>query len=180
MKSRDVVLTAIFAAFSSMMEILPLDLKFPPFPRLTLDPTGIPLALAAYLYGGRIAAASTLVTAFVISMPRVGKPPNPIGALFKGLAELATVTGIAVSRCLWKGWKSMVCASVFVSVVVRCAVMAAANYVFLPIFFRIPQHVVLSLLWTITLFNIIQGLINVAGALPIYRAMKKAGYGLPG
>ncbi len=178
MKSRDVVLTAVFAAFGSIMEILPFDLPFPLFPRLTLDPTGIPLALAAYLYGGRIAAASTLITALVISMPRFGKPPNPTGAFFKGLAELATIVGITASRGLWRGWKSMAFTSALVSVVIRCAVMAAANYVFLPILVGIPPHIALSLLWVITLFNVMQGLINVAGALLIYRVMRKAGYDL--
>ena len=60
-KSLKVSVTALFAAFAAILEILPLDLRFPLYEKLTLDPTGIPLALALYMFGIDVASIATII-----------------------------------------------------------------------------------------------------------------------
>jgi len=173
MKSRDIAGGTVLVALSILMEILPLDLPFPLFEKLTIDPTGIPLVLALFIYGPISSIAATIITAFVIALPRPPfKPPNPIGAFFKGLAELATLCGVIVYLKIFKK-KSFLIASVF-GILFRVVIMCIANYVFLPIFYGLPTSVAVSFIPIIIVFNIVQGAINLYVAYYLFKAVKRS------
>lgn len=144
-----------------------MDFPFPFFPRLTLDPVGIPIAIAAILYGPSAAFLATGVAGAVITARG-----NPIGASFKFVAEVSTVVPLGLAlyfsrRGLARGgvlaWV-VASAAWAVAIASRVAVMTGYNYYFLQIFYGIPEPAVAGLLPVIAAFNGIQGLINVVPA----------------
>lgn len=169
--SERISLTSLMAALAVLCEVLPLDVPFPLMTRLTFDPTGIPLAFLVLACGFKEGAIATLITALVISIPRPPfKPPNPFGALMKGLAELSTLVGIYIAiSASKKDMKRTLAYAMLSGGMVRVIVMSIANFFLLPLFFRISQSVVLSLLIPIAVFNIIQGVLNIVGASFLYK-----------
>ncbi len=159
--------TAVLSAVAAVLEFIPADLYFPLFPRLTLDPVGIPIAIAAILYGPSAGFMASGIAGVVITARG-----NPIGAGFKFAAEIATVLPLATvlylsKRRLARGGASTLLAVTIAwaaAVVCRVAVMTGYNYYFLPFFYGIPIAVVVGLLPVIAVFNGIQGLINVIPA----------------
>jgi len=172
MKAREIAGASLLAALAAAMEILPLDVPFPPLKFLTFDPTGIPLTLALYVYGLPSSLISTLIAAFIISLPRPPfKPANPIGGFFKGLAEASTLLGIWLAVKLFK--KKSLLLALTSSLAVRVIVMDIANYLLLPVLYGIPINVVISLIPPISVFNAIQGGINILAGYYFYKAVKK-------
>lgn len=171
-KSLKIAGTAIFSAMGVAMEFLPLDIPFPLFTKLTLDPTGIPLALAFFIFGFNVASIATFITALSIALPRP-KGPNIPGAFFKGLAEFSTILGISISKRFWKNEMLMAISSSIFGVLVRITTMCITCLIFLPLFYGMPQIVVLKIIPIIAIFNLIQGLLNILVALSLYKAIKK-------
>ena len=171
-RSLKVAATALFAAMAAVLEILPLDLAFPLYEKLTLDPTGIPLVLALYLFGFDVAAPAALITGVVIALPRPPfRRPNPVGAFFKSLAEISTLAGVRASRRLWRGrWLTLV-TSLSLGVAVRAVVMTAACTAMLPLFYGIPLSVAVRLAPVVAVFNVIQGSLNVIAGFLLYDAL---------
>lgn len=160
--------TACLGALVVLSELFPIvgitDIPFPLFSNLTFDPTGIPIMLALLLFGF-VSGISTSLLAFLIISFR----GNIRGGVMKGLAEGLTVIGFAVSYKLTKKpWVATIG-----GVGLRVASMHLANWILLPIFYGIPEPVVLGLLPLIDLFNLIQGGINLAFALIIYDIIPK-------
>jgi len=174
-KSLKVSITALFAALAAILEILPLDLSFPLYEKLTLDPTGIPLALALYMFGIDVASVATIITGLVIALPRPPfKGPNPIGAFFKCLAELSTLLGMQVSKRFWRGRIRTLLSSLIIGVIVRAVVMTIACIILLPLVYGVPQTIVLRVLAPIiAVFNLIQGTLNIVVAYLLYESIKK-------
>lgn len=166
--------TAMLAALAAVMEILPLDLPYPLIANLTLDPVGIPIALAAFLYGPTSAAATTGVAGLVL----VGRG-RWISASFKVAAELSTAVPLAlVLYGLFlvfsegsAGRQLALGLAMGAAVASRIAVMTAFNYVFLPIFYGIPQPAALGLLPHLAVFNLIQGLVVVLPAFLLFNRL---------
>ena len=176
-RSLKISVTALFAAFASILEILPLDLRFPLYEKVTLDPTGIPLTLALYMFGIDVASVATIVTGLVISLPRPPfKGPNPIGAFFKSLAELSTLLGIYASRRLWKSKLSTLLWSLVTGVTTRAIVMTTACIALLPLFYGVPQHIVFKIAPIIAVFNLVQGTLNIVIGYLLYEPIKKRVY----
>lgn len=154
--------TACLGALVVLSELFPIigitDIPFPLYGRLTFDPTGIPIMLALLLFGFASGVATSLLAFIIISLRG-----NITGGVMKGLAEGLTVIGFAfgykLTKKLWVGPIG--------GVGLRVAGMHLANWILLPIFYGIPEPVVLGLLPLIDLFNLIQGGINVALALII-------------
>ncbi|MFX0068836.1 MAG: hypothetical protein ACFFA1_06270 [Promethearchaeota archaeon] len=154
--------TACLGALVVLSELFPIigitDIPFPPYGRLTFDPTGIPIILALLLFGFVSGVATSLLAFLIISLRG-----NIIGGVMKGLAEGLTVIGFALSYKLTKKlWVGPIG-----GIALRVAGMHLVNWILLPIFYGIPEPVVLGLLPLIDLFNLIQGGINVALALII-------------
>ncbi|RLE72324.1 MAG: hypothetical protein DRJ45_02045 [Thermoprotei archaeon] len=172
-KAMKVSFIAVFSAMASVLEVFPLDLPFPLFPKLTFDPTGIPLTLAQYMFGLTISIPSTIITGIVIALPRIFKPPNPIGGFFKVCAETSTLIGIFLTKRFWKNSMYRLILSIIGGSFLRTIVMTIINLIFLPIFYGIPEKIVLNILWLIAVFNIIQAIINIVFADILYRALEK-------
>lgn len=159
----------MLAALAALLEVLPLDLPFPLFPIVTLDPVGIPMALAGLLYGPTAGLVTVGVGGLTIAL-RSGDLPS---ASFKVVAEAVTVLPLA--WIVWGGRDRMrrgprsawaVAVGAWTAAVVsRVAIMSGYNYVFLQAF---PPHlapeVILLLLPLLALFNALQGILNVVPA----------------
>ncbi|MFX0117233.1 MAG: hypothetical protein ACFFB3_21990 [Candidatus Hodarchaeota archaeon] len=154
--------TACLGALVVLSELFPIigitDIPFPLYGRLTFDPTGIPIMLALFLFGFVSGVATSLLAFIIISLRG-----NITGGVMKGLAEGLTVVGFALSYKLTKRlWVGPIG-----GIGLRVAGMHLANWILLPLFYGIPEPVVLGLLPLIDLFNLIQGGINVSLALII-------------
>ena len=166
---------AALAAMASFLEIIPIDLRvpFPLLTFLTFDPTGIPIAVAAILYG----PLGAFVTAGIAGITIATR--NPVSASFKAAAEMSTAIPLALT--LWglrgrighsstRTWAVLGLAGA-VAVVSRVAVMTGFNFVFLPLLLGIPEAVVLGLLLPIAIFNAAQAVINVVPAYLVVRGL---------
>ncbi len=159
--------TAVLSAIAAVLELIQVELPFPLFTRLTLDPVGIPIAMAAILYGPSAGFLACGVAGIAIAARG-----NPVGASFKFTAEVATVLPLAaVLYALRRGFAKgkghawlVISVAWSAAVVSRVAVMTVDNYVFLPFFYGIPVGVVVGILPLIAVFNLIQGVINVVPA----------------
>ncbi len=174
-RTREIALTAVYAALATILEFLPIDVPFPLFPKLTIDITGVPLLLALYTVGLRSSTAATVITGVVIALPRPPfKGPNPYGAFFKASAELATIVGIYFLKRYWKGKESrMLYLSIIGGSASRSAIMAVVNYVFLPVFYSLPMGIVISIIPITIVFNVIQAVINIVVAYFVLVALRK-------
>jgi len=92
---------------------------------------------------------------------------NISGGIFKLVAELATLLGFVLFK------KGIVVRSIL-AVTLRVAVMTAANYFLLQLFYKMPESVVAGLLVPIALFNVIQALINIIPGYLIYLRLSKS------
>ncbi|MEE9592484.1 MAG: hypothetical protein V3W28_02760 [Thermoplasmata archaeon] len=166
---------AALAAVASVLEIIPFDLRIP-FPLLTFltfDPTGIPIAVAAVLYG----PVGAFVTAGIAGITIATR--NPISASFKTAAEMSTAVPLALTLWGLRGRRTSESSGTLVPMAIagavaiasRVAVMTGFNLVFLPLLLGIPETVVLGLLVPIAIFNAAQGAINVIPAFLIVRGL---------
>ncbi len=173
--SKKLSLTAILTASAVILEILPIDIPFPLFSKLTIDITGVPLLLVLYLADLKSSIAATIFTGIAIALPRPPfKPPNPYGAFFKAIAEISTILGVWLFRKYWKNSeKSMVTLSFTGGSILRMIVMMIANYIFLPLFYGLPPRIVISIIPVVGIFNIVQAFINIILAYLVYRAIKR-------
>ena len=170
--TREIVGTALMASIAVVLEILPLDIPFPLYQRVTLDPTGIPLMFALYYYGLSSSVIATLVTGLSIALPR---PPfrraNPTGAFFKTFAELSTILGVfLILKFTKKGNRLLENIS---GAFFRLAVMTVVNYVFLPFFYGLSTKIVLKILPYLAIFNAVQAILNIVSAQILFEAVKK-------
>lgn len=141
----------------AVFETLPFDVPFPPYPRITFDPSGIPIVLSLLLTGFVPSVYTTLIGTSMIFYRG-----NVFGGIFKVIAELSTVAGLQVLI------KRGIYLSSVSSLATRIAVMTVANYFLLPLFYGLPLKIVVPLLPLIAIFNLIQGAINVGIAYVIY------------
>ncbi|MFQ5985769.1 MAG: hypothetical protein ACE5KQ_00215 [Thermoplasmata archaeon] len=166
---------AALAGVASVLEILPFDLRvpFPLLTFLTFDPTGIPIAVAAILYG----PMGALVTASIAGITIATR--NPVSAAFKTAAEMSTAVPLALALWSFRGrrgegasgsWVLLGVAGT-IAIASRVAVMTGFNLVFLPLLLGVPEAVVLGLLVPIAIFNAAQGAINVVPAFMIVRGL---------
>ncbi|MCJ2520758.1 MAG: ECF transporter S component [Candidatus Thermoplasmatota archaeon] len=168
MNTKQLAGTAMLSAIAAIMEILPVDLRFPLLPfRISFDPVGIPIAVAAILYGPTGGLVSTGIAG--VALIAHG---NPIGAVFKVPAELSTVLPLAMTLyALRRGFSKgprfrwfIVGLSWTIAIVMRITVMTPVNYYFLQLLYSVPGSFALSTLPFLAVFNLIQGIINVVPA----------------
>ncbi len=167
---------AALAAMASFLEIIPFDLRvpFPLLTFLTFDPTGIPIAVAAVLYGPLGAFVTVGIAGITIATR------NPVSASFKTAAEMSTAVPLALTLWGLRGRKREASSGTWallgvagaVAIVSRVGVMTGFNFVFLPLLLGIPEAVVLGrLLLPIAIFNAAQGVINIVPAYLIVRGL---------
>lgn len=172
---KDIAGMAALAAVASVLEIIPFDLRvpFPLLTFLTFDPTGIPIAVAAILYG----PVGAFVTAGIAGITIATR--NPVSAAFKTTAEMSTAVPLGLTLWALRGrgggrtsgtWALLGVAGA-VAIITRVAVMTEFNLVFLPLLLGIPEAVVVGLLLPIAIFNAAQAAINVVPAYLIVRGL---------
>jgi len=174
-KTMKITLTVVFAALAIVLEILPIDIPFPIYPKLTIDITGLPLLLTLYLVDLQSATIATIITGIAIALPRPPfKVANPYGAFFKSTAELSTLIGVWITRRFWdSSEKKMVACSLVGGLTARSIAMSVITYIFLPIFYSLPQEVAFSLIPVVIAFNVVQATINIMLAYIVLKAVEK-------
>jgi len=167
-KSAFIAGTAILGAVVAVLDVgVRLKIPFPIFPILKFDVMGIPMVLA-YLSFGLLSGIIACLVAFATISFR-----DSFSGFMKFLAEAATIIGayiIVRVKSPHTSHKSKMLAT-FSSVILRVAVMAAANFLLLPMFTTTTTQAVAALLPFICLFNALQGAISIAGGFLIYEAV---------
>jgi len=176
--SRQIANMAILTALSAVMQLAGLDYPFIYLPYLKFDISELPIFLIAILFGPIPTLISTLIVGLIVALR------NPIGAIFKFLAILTNAVPLAILVKLpekaYKAGKSystrltLLWAGGIISVLIRSALMTLFNYILIQILIgpidqwaSIFGYTVGLLLLLTFVFNIIQGLINLIGAILI-------------
>jgi len=146
-----------------------LKLPFPPLTYLKFDFTGIPIVLASLLFGFIPGTIASLVAAVGI-LARSGKV---LDSSMKGLAEFATILGIAIGLKLLKRLRKPV--SSVLGITSRVLIMAIANLTAIYIgVMPLNQDVPLIIVTLLTgVFNTVQGALTVYGGFVVYEALRR-------
>ncbi|UCE29754.1 MAG: hypothetical protein JSV85_03325 [Candidatus Bathyarchaeota archaeon] len=156
--SKEIVAISLLGALAALLEVIrgpPFDIRFPLYPNISWDFTGIPIMISLMLYGPLSAVYTCLIGCSIIFFR--GNVP---GGTLKLIAELATLLGFALLR------KGVVSKSI-AAIISRVGVMTIANYYLLQLFYEMKTPIVVGLLAPIALFNISQALINIVPAYHI-------------
>ncbi|MHA1902334.1 MAG: hypothetical protein ACXADL_02925 [Candidatus Thorarchaeota archaeon] len=183
--SKSIALLSIFTAMVVALEVLPIvgitDIPIPGI-NFTVDWTGIPIIII-FLGLGTVFSLVSILVMFVAIGYR-----NPIGATFKGFAELYKILGMAVAWAIFhkRGYgktKMLIIYVIFATVF--CSVgMFVTNIILFPVLLPfIPDPVLASTIYVP--WNALQAIINVAaGGILYYMIPEKirlqAGFGREG
>jgi len=164
-KTREVAAASLLGALAALMEIIPgppFDIPFPFYPKISWDLTGIPITISLLFYGPISGVYTSLIGCSIIFLRG-----NVFGGIFKLIAELATLLGFVLLK------KNIILKSIL-AVTLRVAVCTVANYFLLPLFWNVPEAVVVGLLIPIAFFNATQALLNIIPAYLIYLRIPKS------
>ncbi|MGQ9624810.1 MAG: ECF transporter S component [Candidatus Bathycorpusculaceae bacterium] len=162
--TREIAASSLLGALSALWEIIPgppFDIRFPLYPRISWDITGIPMMIALFLYGPLCAVYTCFIGCSIIFFR--GNIP---GGTLKLLAELATIIGYAL-------FKRNFVVDTAKATLSRVLVMTVANYYLLQFFYGMSSNVVAGLLLPIAVFNVTQALINIIPSYIVYRRIKQ-------
>ena len=157
--ARKLALASILAGLSGVFEIIPgppFDIPFPLYDRVSWDLTGMPMMISL-LFTGPIGALYTCL----IGCSFIFLRGNLYGGIFKVVAELATILAFVAIR---RGFIPKTVSAV----TSRILVMTVANFVLLPMFYHMPESVVVGILPALAIMNGTQALINIIPAQIIY------------
>ena len=157
--AKKLAFASILAGLAGVFEIIPgppFDIPFPLYDRVSWDLTGMPMMISL-LFTGPIGAIYTCL----IGCSFIFLRGNLYGGIFKVVAELATILAFVAIR---RGFLSKTVAAVSS----RIIVMSVANFVLLPIFYKMPESVVIGILPALAIMNGTQALINIIPAQIIY------------
>ena len=162
--TKNLALATILGALAAALEAIPgppFDIRFPLYPNISWDPSGIPMMLSV-LFTGSVGGVYTCLIGCAVIMLR----GNLYGGILKLIAELATILAFTIFR------KGIIKKS-SAAIVSRVLVMTVANYLLLPIFYApyVTPESVVALLVPIAIFNITQALINIVPAYIIYNRL---------
>ena len=162
--TKNLALATMMGALAAALEAIPgppFDIRFPLYPNISWDPSGIPMMLSVF-FTGSIGGVYTCLIGCAVIMLR----GNLYGGILKLIAELATILAFTIFR------KGIVKKSI-TATTSRVLVMTVANYLLLPIFYApyVTPTSVVALLVPIAIFNITQALINIVPAYVIYNRL---------
>lgn len=158
------VLSALTIIFDLTFWALKIKIPFPIFPTFKFDLDGIPIILAWLIYGPYSALVTSTIVFLTISFRSV------VSAFMKALAEFTTAIGLIIYR---KSSKTRKLAASFLGVAARCIVMAIANLIVLPMFYKKPFEATVALLPFIIIFNAVAGAISLTGGFLVYNMLLK-------
>lgn len=174
--SREIANISILTALSAVLMLIGVEYSFVYLPYLKFDVAEIPIYMISIMFGVSPTIISVIIITLIIAIR------NPLGSLFKFLALFVNGLTIAILIRIFK--RTLERAQSFktslkylwiiggVSVIVRSIALTIANYYLIAIFWGPLDQIAslygysVSLLLLLTfVFNIIQGFINVAGAI---------------
>jgi len=161
-------LGSMVAVLDWIFKIGGLKIPFPLLPMLRFDALGVLMLLSYFLFGFLSGTITGLVAWISISL----RDPTGFSGFMKFLAEFSTIIGVYLvlrARRPASGWWKTL--SMVSGVLVRVIIMAAANYLFFPVFTTARVEIVLSWLPAICIFNGIQGVVSVFGGFLLYEAI---------
>jgi riboflavin transporter FmnP len=159
------ILATLVVVFDYSMKFSGLKIPFPWLPYLKFDFTGAPIVLSMLLFGF-IPGVTTSTVAFLAILARSG---DFVGASMKGLAELATILGMAISHRWLKNTKTIgKASSLILGVTSRILIMFFANLIILPVYNKIPLMAVVAVSPLVAAFNGAQGAISILLGYSLY------------
>ena len=175
--SKSIAILAIFTSIIVALEVFPVpgvtDIIVLPAPRFTIDWTGIPLVMI-FIGLGFLASMISMVIMVIAILYR-----NPIGAVFKGFAELFTLLGLAIGYLVLRKrevskprrWAVYL----IMGVTFRSVGMFFMNIVLLPallpVFYDLNGAIVASTI--LVPLNAAQAAINIVGGIVFYNLIPK-------
>jgi riboflavin transporter FmnP len=175
--SKSIAILAIFTSIIVALEVFPVlgvtDILVLPSPRFTIDWTGIPLILI-FLGLGFLATMISMVIMIIAILYR-----NPIGAVFKGFAELFTLLGLLLGYLILRKREvskpTRWAVYIVMGVVLRTVGMFFMNILLLPallpVFYDLNGAIIASAI--IVPLNAIQAVINIVGGIVFYNLIPK-------
>ncbi|MCX8202935.1 MAG: hypothetical protein N3H32_01265 [Nitrososphaeria archaeon] len=175
------------------MTVLPLSFSYPPIPFLRFDLAEVPAFVAALGFGPSVGLLAS--TIYFLGLLLIGQF-SPLGPLMKFLAVISTVGGIwAFSRLTRRSTLPIVkVAGWTTGLLSRVAVMSAANYLVLMVFFPDflqfavstlsaftgtplnPDHHGLALVLLHTAFyNALHTVLSIGASVAVIDAIKRSG-----
>lgn len=182
MRARSIAVLGVFAALTIALNLSPLKIPAPYAPFLIYQIWEIPIVVAFFIYGGRIAAALAVLNTIALLIIFPGALPT--GPLYNFTAVLSMIAGLLiVKRFLpikMTGKKEAVAVAGLTAsgILLRTAVMLLVNFSLLsyppPIGFSLPQEVVILYMPLIALFNASLAFYTILGGYFLARIVAPA------
>jgi len=182
MQARTIAVLGVFAALIIALNLSPLKVPAPYAPFLIYQVWEIPIVVAFFIYGGRIASALAVLNTLALLMLFPGALPT--GPLYNFAAVISMIAGLLLVKRLiptkLKGKKEAIAVAGLTAsgIIVRTVVMLVVNYSFLsyppPVGFSLPQEVVVLYMPFIALFNASLALYTILGGYALARIVAPA------
>jgi len=174
--SREIANISILTALSAVLMLIGVEYSFVYLPYLKFDVAEIPVYMISIMFGISPTIISVIIITLIVAIR------NPLGALFKFLALFINGLTIAILIKIFKSMleksqsfkKSLTYLWIIggISIIIRSVALTIANYYLIAVFWgpldqisSLYGYTVGLLLLLTFVFNIIQGFINVAGAI---------------
>jgi riboflavin transporter FmnP len=182
MNARTIAVLGVFAALTIALNLSPLKVPAPYAPFLIYQIWEIPIVMALFIYGGRIASALAVLNTLALLILFPGALPT--GPLYNFAAVISMIAGLLLVKKLLpaklKGRKEAIAVAGLTAfgIIARTVVMLVINYSFLsyppPVGFSLPQEVVVLYMPFIALFNASLALYTILGGYALARIVAPA------
>lgn len=182
MQARKIAVLGVFAALTIALNLSPLKIPAPYAPFLIYQVWEIPIVVAFFIYGARVAAALAVLNTVALLIIFPGALPT--GPLYNFAAVLSMLAGLLLAKKLLPselaGTKNAVAVAGLTAsgMLVRTLVMLLVNYSLLPypppIGFSLPLEVVILYLPLIALFNASLALYTILGGYVLAKMVAPA------
>ncbi len=177
MNARTIAVLGVFAALMIALNLSPLKVPAPYAPFLIYQIWEIPIVVALFIYGWRIAAGLAVLNTLALLIIFPGAlPTGPFynfAAVISMIAGLALVKGFLPARLKGKREAIAVGGLTASGIIMRTVVMLVVNYTFLsyppPVGYSLPQDVVALYMPFIALFNASLALYTILGGYALFK-----------
>jgi riboflavin transporter FmnP len=182
MKARTIAVLGVFAALMIALNLSPLKVPAPYAPFLIYQIWEIPIVVAFFIYGWRVAGALAVLNTLALLIIFPGALPT--GPFYNFAAVVSMIAGLQLVKqflpAKLKGKKEALAAGGLTAsgMTVRTIAMLVVNYSFLscppPVGYSLPQDVVVFYMPFIALFNASLALYTILGGYAIARIVAPA------
>jgi riboflavin transporter FmnP len=179
MNTRTLALVVIFAALSTVLDLSPLKIPFPPLSFLYYQLWEIPIVVVFLVYGATELILVTTINTIVLTVFFPGG--LPLGPLYNAAAILSMILGmgmikILVARHVPKHDTFVVALYTTFGVLFRTACMSLVNYSILglpyPFGYSLPNATIIVWLPLIAVFNATLALYTIPSGYALARVLK--------